>query len=274
MRGDRVQDVLVIIEYNLLRGLQGPRTLPNLIRKDTFLAFGMRTGVGARLWPRIALLCLALVSLFPSTLGIKVGTSAKLSPPVPYSKARIARQAPSGNGKGPMPTCRFEVYTTAVWGFSFLRMNAAYEGQISMICNQENLTAWDVMDPLNIRAVEGRSMSQKEKQAVKLDKAPPGLAPNFVYFSTYRLEAPLLVEYDLRYYPWDLVFVAVTFEANFENSVFTLDYDEESRDFAEDFKTDPALALRDPNPDVISQTATYTVGSKGFGGDDERWFHS
>lgn len=139
-------------------------------------------------------------------------SSLPLLPHIPRQKTPPATaEVPEGTD------CVFEVVTDYVWQFSFQSGTAVWQGWITAFCPVGNISVWDLV---MIRDAQGLDpdVDIVSCQSGQLDAAPSGLAPELVYWSWANYRAEIPVDFDLRYFPFDKIYVPLVLLAEFKSS--------------------------------------------------------
>lgn len=159
--------------------------------------------------------------------------------------------------------CRVETLTQSISLFSFDLNSATWEGWLSMLCNRPNFTVWDNVEILATRSDFGPLISGKTSGIVR---PPPGLAPTFIFYSTCRVRVPIVDEQDVRYFPFDRIYVPIQLESLVPNTTMRLAFPRENARLAHDFFTDDAVAVNDAKTVIIDETIEY--GFSFLGGEE------
>ncbi len=101
-----------------------------------------------------------------------------------------------------------EVLTNYVRGFSLEDRTAVWEGWISVLCNRD-LKVDDLIKLGNMQSDDG--VQKTAEQSAVLTEPPSGYTDAFKdhrYFSSNQVRSRIGIDVDLRFYPYDIIFVS------------------------------------------------------------------
>lgn len=137
--------------------------------------------------------------------------------------------------------------------FSFEKASAIVTGWITMVCDA-NHTVWNSLELLDAK-IGGIEISGQDY--MELEK-PSTLGPAFKYWSTMKLRADVSVVFDLRYYPFDKIYVPLSLESLYDTQTLRVLYDAKETSVAPDFATDSSVELAPGVPRAVVDVASYS----------------